>query len=100
MLFQDDTPTKLFIGRLSKGTTIDDLKECFSEYGPLKDVYIPTTFRGFGFVTFGSQAAAREVLNSSHVIKVVFLIFQYKKQFIHKFFFYKYIFLKFVSGGK
>ena len=68
--FPEDNPTKLFMGRLPRGTTVEDLRECFSEYGVLKDVYIPTNFRGFGFVTFASQAAANEVLNSTHVIKV------------------------------
>jgi len=65
---QDNIPTKLFIGRLPSGTTVEDLKDCFSEYGPLKDVYIPKNFRGFGFVTFGSQAAAQLVLSSSHQV--------------------------------
>jgi len=66
---QDSDPTKLFIGRLPQGTTEDDLRECFSEYAPLQDVYVPKNFRGFGFVTFGSQSEAQEVLNSTHIIK-------------------------------
>jgi len=66
---QDGIPTKLFIGRLPRGATTEDLKDCFSHYGPLKDVYIPSNFRGFGFVTFPSQSAAYAALNTSHVIK-------------------------------
>jgi len=64
----DDIPTKLFIGRLPNGTTADDLKECFSEYGPFKDVYVPSNFRNFGFITFQSQHIANEVLKETHLI--------------------------------
>merc|ERR1712080_93143 len=65
----DNTPTKLFIGRLPREATVDELKDCFSDYAPLKDVYIPKNFRGFGFVTFNSQSEAQEVLNSTHIIR-------------------------------
>jgi len=66
---QDGMPTKLFIGRLPKGATTEDLRDCFSEYGPLKDVYIPSNFRGFGFVTFPSQASAHAAMNATHILK-------------------------------
>ena len=64
----DDIPTKLFIGRLPNGTTAEDLKDCFSEYGPFKDVYVPNNFRNFGFITFQSQHIANEVLKETHLI--------------------------------
>jgi len=67
----------LFIGRLPRETTTDDLRECFKDYAPLKDVYIPQNFRGFGFVTFGSAAVAEEALNSTHVIKGNYLNLSY-----------------------
>lgn len=67
------TPTKLFVGRLPKGTTVDEMTAHFSEYGSLTDVYIPTEFRGFGFVTFGSVAAAQQCLASTHVFKGCYL---------------------------
>jgi len=66
---QDTVPTKVFIGRLPKGTTVEELRDHFSEYGAIKDVYIPEPFRGFGFVTFNCQSTAEEVMNSTHVIK-------------------------------
>jgi len=66
---QDGVPTKLFIGRLPRGATTEDLRETFSEYGPLKDVYIPNNFRGFGFVTFPSQYAANAALSTTHILK-------------------------------
>lgn len=66
---RDEKPLKLFIGRLKPGTTTEDLREHFSKYGGLKDVYIPNDFRGFGFVTFESQEVAREVMNDVHIIQ-------------------------------
>lgn len=66
---QDSVPTKLFIGRLPRGTTVEELRDHFLEYGSIKDVYIPAPFRGFGFVTFDSPSVADEVMNATHVIK-------------------------------
>jgi len=71
--FKDNIHTKLFIGRLPSGTTTEDLKELFEDYGPLKDVYIPQNFKGFGFVTFGSQQAAQIVMNSTFQLRGNFL---------------------------
>lgn len=66
---KDSISTKLFVGRLPRGTTVEDLRDHFSEYGVLKDVYIPTPFKGFGFITYGSQADANHVLKLDHHIK-------------------------------
>lgn len=61
---------KLFIGRLPDDTTQEDLERYFREHGDLTDVYIPSPFRGFGFVTFSSSEVAREVLHMNHTFKV------------------------------
>jgi RNA-binding protein Musashi len=47
----------VFVGRLPADTTEGDLRDYFSTFGPLEDVYIPKAphsaqHRGFGFVTF------------------------------------------------
>jgi len=68
---KDNIATKLFIGRLPKGTTTEDLRDHFCQYGVLKDVYIPQPFKGFGFVTYGSEADANTVLSLSHMLKGV-----------------------------
>jgi len=75
--FQDNIPTKLFVGRLPGGTTTDQLREHFEEYGPLKDVYIPKNFRGFGFVTFGSQSAAQSAMSATHQLNGGYLNLTY-----------------------
>jgi hypothetical protein len=71
--YQDNIPTKLFIGRLARGTTVEELRDHFNDYGPLKDVYIPQNFRGFGFVTFASQGAAQQAMNTTHELKGSYL---------------------------
>jgi len=61
---------KLFVGRLPDDTKQDDLDSYFQQFGELTDVYIPTPYRGFGFVTFASSDDARAVLlQNQHTIK-------------------------------
>jgi len=43
---------KIFVGRINETMTKDDIKSHFEEYGDVEDVYIPTPFRSFAFVTF------------------------------------------------
>ena len=65
----DNITTKLFVGKLPRGTTTFDLRCYFETFGVLKDAYIPPNFRGFGFVRYVSEEATRHALRSSHVIK-------------------------------
>ena len=78
---QDDVPLrKLFIGRLPDDTKQEDLDSYFGQFGELTDVYIPTPYRGFGFVTFASSDVARSVLSKSqHSMKVCSLFTQVMK---------------------
>ncbi|MBK1827281.1 RNA-binding protein [Haloferula rosea] len=53
---------KMYVGNLSWDSTSEDLKELFSQYGEVSDVYVPTDRdsgrpRGFAFVTMGSKEA-------------------------------------------
>ena len=63
-----DTPMKLFVGRLSSGTSESDLKGYFSQFGDVNDAYVPDPFRGFGFVTFASSDVGSRVVNAQHVM--------------------------------
>jgi len=60
---------KLFVGRLPRGTNEEDLKEYFSTFGPLADVYIPRPHRGFAFITFEKGDDAEVVLKQKHFMK-------------------------------
>ena len=52
-------PRKMFIGGLSWETTVEELKEFFSQFGAVEDATIKTdmsgTSRGFGFVLFAEE---------------------------------------------
>lgn len=50
----------MYVGNLSWDSTSEDLKDLFSQYGEVSDVYVPTDRdsgrpRGFAFVTMGTK---------------------------------------------
>lgn len=58
---------RLYVGNLSFNSTIDSLRQAFSECGEVVDVHIVTDrdtgrSRGFGFVTMGSPAEAQAAI--------------------------------------
>jgi len=58
---------KVFVGGLPKNTSEDDLNLYFSQFGELEDYVVMIDRdsqkpRGFGFVTFKTQDAVKEVL--------------------------------------
>ncbi|PRW55937.1 DAZ-associated 1 [Chlorella sorokiniana] len=59
---------RIFVGKLSKDTTEADVKEHFMRFGYVLDVYLPRDknnkreHRGFGFVTFETEAAIQRVV--------------------------------------
>lgn len=60
---------RIFIGKLSKETSEADVKEYFMRFGYVMDVYLPKAkdnkmeHRGFGFVTFETEAAIQRVVS-------------------------------------
>ena len=42
----------MFVGRCTEEMTGDDLKDYFSKFGEVTDVFIPKPFRAFAFITF------------------------------------------------
>jgi RNA recognition motif-containing protein len=67
---------RIFIGKLTKDTSEADVKEYFSRFGYVMDVYMPKSkdnkieHRGFGFVTFETDAAIKRVVGAgSHKLK-------------------------------
>lgn len=60
------TSTKIYVGNLSFYTIQETLEEVFSEFGTVRDCYIPPdpstgTSRGFGFVTMDPEDAQRAI---------------------------------------
>ncbi|GMH36368.1 hypothetical protein BSKO_04236 [Bryopsis sp. KO-2023] len=67
---------RIFVGKLSKETTDQDLREYFTRYGYVMDVFIPRAkenkkeHRGFGFITFETEAAIQRVVShGTHKIR-------------------------------
>ena len=61
--------TKLFVGNLSYSTTEDRLQEAFAQYGEVRSAVIlmdraTGQSRGFGFVEYDSEQAARTAIDS------------------------------------
>ncbi|GLJ49608.1 hypothetical protein SUGI_1052480 [Cryptomeria japonica] len=64
---------KIFVGRLPQEANAEDLRQYFSNFGLVIDVYVPkdprrTGHRGFGFVTFAEEGVADRVSRRSHEI--------------------------------
>ncbi len=59
---------KLFVGNLDFSVTSDDLREAFSEFGPIDAVVITDRetkrSRGFGFVELPDEEAAQKAIKA------------------------------------
>jgi RNA recognition motif-containing protein len=64
-------PCKVFVGRCTEDLSADDLKEYFSKFGEVTDVFIPKPFRAFSFVTFLDPDIAQSLCGEDHIIKGV-----------------------------
>ncbi|KAK9865944.1 hypothetical protein WJX84_000445 [Apatococcus fuscideae] len=67
---------RIFIGKLNKDTSESDVRDYFTRFGYVMDVYMPrdksnrSEHRGFGFVTFETEAAVHRVAtHGNHQIK-------------------------------
>lgn len=68
---------RIFVGKISKDTVEQDLADYFSQFGFVMDVYIPRSkenkkeHRGFGFVTFETEASIKVSQMSKMALKIV-----------------------------
>lgn len=59
----------MFVGRCTEDITADDLKDYFSKFGEVTDVFIPKPFRAFSFVTFLDPEVAQSLCGEDHIVK-------------------------------
>lgn len=59
----------MFVGRCTEDLTAEDLKEYFSKFGEVTDVFIPKPFRAFSFVTFLDPDVAQSLCGEDHIVK-------------------------------
>lgn len=64
-------PCKVFVGRCTEDMTAEDLKEYFSKFGEVTDVFIPKPFRAFSFITFLDPEVAQSLCGEDHIVKGV-----------------------------
>lgn len=62
---------KIFVGRLTEDISPDDLREYFTKFGEISDVFIPKPFRAFAFVTFYDAEIAQSLCGEDHIVKGV-----------------------------
>jgi len=60
---------KVFIGRVTEDISADDLRNYFSKFGEVVDVFIPKPYRAFAFVTFADAETAQALCGEDHIIK-------------------------------
>ncbi|XP_041675840.1 LOW QUALITY PROTEIN: TAR DNA-binding protein 43-like [Drosophila eugracilis] len=65
----NELPCKVFVGRCTEEMNADDLREYFSKFGEVTDVFIPRPFRAFSFVTFLDPDVAQSLCGEDHIIK-------------------------------
>ena len=56
----------MFVGRCTDDMNADDLRDYFSKFGEVTDVFIPKPFRAFAFVTFLDPEVAQVWLTYSN----------------------------------
>lgn len=66
---------KLYIGNLSWGTTTEDLKTQFEQFGEVSDAIVITDrqsgrSRGFGFVTMDNDEEANKALEECNGVEI------------------------------
>lgn len=62
-------PCKVFVGRCTEDISADDLRDYFSKFGEVTDVFIPKPFRAFAFVTFLDPEIAQSLCGEDHIVK-------------------------------
>lgn len=66
---QQQMNRKIFVGRCTEDITADDLRNYFSKFGDVVDVFIPKPFRAFAFVTFQDPSVAQVLCGEDHIIR-------------------------------
>ena len=66
-------PCKVFVGRCTEDMTADYLKDYFSKFGEVTNIFIPKPFRVFAFIIFLDPKVAQSLCGEDHIVKREFL---------------------------
>jgi len=67
------TSCKVFVGGVTDAHSPEDLKEHFSTFGEVTDIYMPVPTKHYAFVTFAEARVAKSLLGKEHMVKGVTL---------------------------
>ena len=60
---------KVFVGFHDDTITMEELKEHFEQFGKVENVFIPSPWRPFAFVTFRSAEVAQQLVGERHYLR-------------------------------
>ncbi|CAH8669212.1 unnamed protein product [Schistosoma curassoni] len=66
---RQEVSRKVHIGRLTEDISPETLRQHFSQYGRVSDVFIPKPFRSFAFITFDDPEVAASLLGKDQEIQ-------------------------------
>eukprot|EP00090_Calanus_glacialis_P010388 TRINITY_DN18770_c0_g1_i1.p1 TRINITY_DN18770_c0_g1~~TRINITY_DN18770_c0_g1_i1.p1 ORF type:complete len:359 (-),score=145.73 TRINITY_DN18770_c0_g1_i1:190-1266(-) len=70
----DRSERKVYVSYHTQDLTVEDIRSHFEKYGDVEDVFIPTPWRHFCFVTFTERRVARALLDKEHMLKGVSML--------------------------
>ena len=65
------TANRIWVGQISKKTSVDDVKSAFTQYGKIVDFkFVPKQYDSFAFIEYGSEEEATRALKMADGMKV------------------------------
>ena len=65
---------KVYVSYHDETLTNDEMRQHFEQFGEVEDVFVPTPWRHFAFVTFTSAAVAQSLIGKEHNVRGVSLL--------------------------
>ena len=66
----DRSERKVYVAYRTKELSEEDLRNHFEKFGDVEEVFIPTPWRHFCFVTFMEKRVAQSLLGKEHMLQV------------------------------
>ena len=71
---QQERNRKIYVSFHDESISAEDLRQHFNQFGEVEDVYIPSPWRNFAFVTFTSASVAQSLVGQKHQLRGVSLL--------------------------
>jgi len=70
---------KVYVGYHNESLTQDEMRQHFEQFGEVEEVYVPTPWRHFAFVTFASASVAQSLIGKEHNVRGIGLVIRPKQ---------------------